>query len=60
MVEQKPPKQPEGPTGIATPPGQQVILSSQLLQGAKAVLIEHNGERYQLRATSRGKLILTK
>jgi len=26
----------------------------------KAVVIEHDGERYQLRCTSKGKLILTK
>lgn len=34
--------------------------SHDLLAGAAAVLIEHQGQVYQLRATRQGKLILTK
>jgi len=34
--------------------------SDELLAGASAVLIEHQGQVYQLRATRQGKLILTK
>lgn len=37
-----------------------VVRSDALLQGQTHVLIAHNGETYQLRATRLGKLILTK
>lgn len=36
------------------------IASKDLLRGRASVLIEHGGAVYQLRATSQGKLILTK
>ncbi|MCG8595688.1 MAG: hemin uptake protein HemP [Kiloniellales bacterium] len=36
------------------------IASVELFAGAKVVIIEHAGERYRLRRTSKGKLILTK
>ncbi|MFE1573387.1 hemin uptake protein HemP [Comamonas odontotermitis] len=36
------------------------LESSELLQGAKAVSILHNGAIYRLQATKLGKLILTK
>ena len=36
------------------------VESSDLLQGAKAVSITHNGAIYRLQATKLGKLILTK
>jgi len=49
------PKPPE-----STAPPQPVLQSQQLLQGHKAVLIEHNGASYRLQATRQGKLILTK
>ena len=39
---------------------QRVVRSDLLLQGNTHVLIAHNGETYQLRATRLGKLILTK
>ncbi len=44
----------------AAPIGQRRISSSQLLAGSRTLLIEHAGELYQLRHTSKGKLILTK
>jgi hemin uptake protein HemP len=36
------------------------IRSTDLLGGSREVLIEHSGEFYSLRRTSKGKLILTK
>ncbi|PTB20375.1 hemin uptake protein HemP [Trinickia symbiotica] len=46
-------------TGVG-PSEQRVLRSDSLLQGRTHVLITHNGETYQLRATRLGKLILTK
>ena len=40
--------------------GERSVVSAELFAGAKEVVIEHEGERYRLRCTSRGKLILTK
>lgn len=40
-------------------PGQPVD-SADLLQGQKAIQIQHNGSVYRLQATKLGKLILTK
>ncbi len=36
------------------------ISSDQLLAGGRELVIEHSGEEYRLRITSKGKLILTK
>lgn len=36
------------------------LFSEQLFNGRKTICIEHNGERYTLRITSQGKLLLTK
>jgi len=36
------------------------IDSDSLFEGAKELLIQHAGEQYSLRQTSKGKLILTK
>ncbi len=36
------------------------ITSNELLAGQKELAIEHSGEEYRLRLTSKGKLILTK
>ena len=36
------------------------LKSADLLDNAQEVIIEHNGDRYRLRCTSKGKLILTK
>ncbi|MEA3118016.1 MAG: hypothetical protein QOI13_1286 [Paraburkholderia sp.] len=46
--------------GSSAPLAQRVFRSDSLLQGSSHVLIAHNGETYQLRATRLGKLILTK
>ncbi|WP_305908597.1 hemin uptake protein HemP [Methylomarinum sp. Ch1-1] len=39
---------------------EQRLFSSELFATASTVVIEHDGEEYRLRLTSRGKLILTK
>ncbi len=36
------------------------MTSNELLAGRKELAIEHSGEEYRLRITSKGKLILTK
>lgn len=39
---------------------ERTLSSDHLMQGRSHIFIVHNGERYQLRATRLGKLILTK
>lgn len=41
-------------------PDDLVVQASQLFGDRREVWIEHNGERYRLRITRRGKLILQK
>ena len=36
------------------------VASSDLLRGADEVIVEHEGDQYRLRHTSKGRLILTK
>lgn len=36
------------------------ISSAELLEGGRELVIDHDGVRYRLRCTSKGKLILTK
>lgn len=43
-----------------TPHARRQIESSQLLAGTNELQIDHHGEIYTLRQTSKGKLILTK
>jgi hemin uptake protein HemP len=40
--------------------GRRTVKSSELLGGGQVLLIDHGGEIYSLRETSKGKLILTK
>lgn len=40
--------------------GERVLASEVLLAGNRKLVIEHRGERYWLRETRQGKLILTK
>ncbi len=48
-------------TTPAVSPGSNLVYPSQrLFQGGNVVWIEHEGERYTLRRTRQGKLILTK
>ena len=41
-------------------PARQRLHSDMLLAGRREIVIEHSGEEYRLRVTSKGKLILTK
>jgi hemin uptake protein HemP len=51
----------DAPAGAAGNPSQRrQIRSDQLFSGQRELLIEHAGELYLLRHTSKGKLILTK
>jgi hemin uptake protein HemP len=48
---------------IDPPPGtegRRRLAIKDILQGAREVIIEHDGAEYRLRITARGKLILTK
>lgn len=56
---ERPPRSASTSTNVG-PSEQRVLRSDSLLQGRTHVLITHNGETYQLRATRLGKLILTK
>ena len=47
-------------TGPNSSPSIPVLSSSDLLQGATEIRIDHGGEMYRLRQTRQGKLILTK
>lgn len=49
------------PASAETETGGALTISSQdLLQGRRELWIEHEGQLYRLRVTSRGKLYLTK
>lgn len=48
----------ESPSATAPPP--ETISSATLLQGARALYIQHEDTRYTLRLTRQNKLILTK
>jgi hemin uptake protein HemP len=56
--------QPEHQEKPAPPPQTQpalpVIAAEQLFKGEREIFIDHAGERYRLRITRRGKLILQK
>lgn len=47
-------------TNAGFPTPLQRVSSEKLLTGKKELVIEHCGEEYRLRITSKGKLILTK
>lgn len=54
--------QPASHVARASPaqPGGRSVSSTELLGAGRELTIEHNGEIYSLRLTSKGKLILTK
>ena len=57
----KPPRPADSASGAPRGPGVQPALRSEtLLGGATVRVIEHAGQRYQLRLTRNGKLILSK
>lgn len=41
-------------------PAPRVVAAQEVLRGQREVVIEHDGVRYRLRLTRRGKLLLTK
>ncbi|MCG8695872.1 MAG: hemin uptake protein HemP [Minwuiales bacterium] len=41
-------------------PGLRTVRSADLFANAREIVIDHCGDRYRLRCTSKGKLILTK
>lgn len=51
-----PPPQPARQDGTPS----QTLTSTELMQGRREIVIEHQGERYRLQQTRNGKLILTK
>jgi len=57
-----PPTPAEGcpPQGAGNRTGERVVSSADLLRPGGRLIIEHRGERYALRETRLGKLILTK
>lgn len=53
----------EGSSSLASalpPAGPPRLLSRDVFQGARLVVIEHEGSEYRLQITGRGKLILTR
>jgi len=48
------------PSASPEPSNVPTISAQDLLQGHKEILIDHQGEVYRLRVTSRGRLILQK
>lgn len=59
-TERQPPELPETPARREKQDRPLVFSSEQLLQGRREMWIQHHGEMYRLRLTSRGKLYLTK
>jgi hemin uptake protein HemP len=45
---------------LALPPKKKRVTTTDLMQGAKEIIVLHRGEQYLLRITKSGKLILTK
>jgi hemin uptake protein HemP len=48
------------PRAVDTGRGVPRVSAASLFAGARELIIEHGGEEYRLRVTSKGKLILTK
>ena len=47
-------------SGVEIVRGERTVSSAELFGGGRHIVIEHEGERYRLQCTSKGKLILTK
>jgi hemin uptake protein HemP len=45
---------------LALQPKKKRVTTTELMQGAKEIIVLHRGEQYLLRITKSGKLILTK
>lgn len=59
-MEQERPLQYERPEPTPRRPPRRRIHTTDLMQGAREVILLHEGEEYILRITKTGKLILTK
>ena len=59
-IERPAPRRPSVPTVDETADARPRIASETLMQGARRLVIEHNGEDYVLHVTRAGRLILTK
>jgi len=59
MKKEIPPKR-EGPGSQTPRPQRKRINTADLMQGAREIILLHEGEEYVLRITRTGKLILTK
>jgi hemin uptake protein HemP len=57
---QIPEPRPIPPVVPVSGPPRQRITTADLMQGAQAIVVLHQGEEYLLRITKTGKLILTK
>ena len=57
---QTPEPMPTSPVVPVSGPPRQRITTADLMQGAPAIVVLHQGEEYLLRITKTGKLILTK
>lgn len=51
---------PEVRSGTVACPPRKRITTTELMQGAREIIVLHHGEEYLLRITKSGKLILTK
>ncbi len=54
------PSQPTGLLSGSNDPALRIISSSEIFQGAREVLIQHDEKVYRLQVTRNGKLILVK
>ena len=50
----------QAPKGEPAPRDEKVVAAGELFGDRREIVIEHDGERYRLRITRRGKLILQK
>jgi len=57
---QTPVPRPQPPAALAPGPQRKRISTADLMQGAREIIVLHQGEEYLLRITKAGKLILTK
>lgn len=57
---EKPQRQQAPDTGAGVQAMPHIYSSDQIFAGARVIFIDHQGDRYRLQRTSKGKLILTK
>jgi hemin uptake protein HemP len=60
MMTQDDPNKPALPRPRAAEAARPRVKVSELLEGGREAILEHDGQDYRLRITSNGKLILTK